>query len=292
MNKKGHLEDFEVSMLLQAIEYRWGYDFKDYARASIKRRIETSMIRHRINHISEMIPRVLHEPGFFQDVVGDFSITVTEMFRDPQVWSVLRQKVFPVLRTWPYFKIWHAACATGEEAYSMAILLDEAGLLERSIIYATDFNDQALKTARDGIYSLEAFRKASDNYLKAGGQHALSRYYTAHDEYVRIIPRLRKAIVWSNHNLVLDRVFGEMNLILCRNALIYFTQPLQNRVLELFSASLVYGGFLCLGSKESLSFSSVNDCYEDLALKNRVYRRVPCDHLPPFDSLPSHSTAG
>jgi len=278
-------------MLLKAIEHRWGYDFQDYARASIKRRIKNSMIRHRINHISEMIPRVLHEPGFFQDVVSDFSITVTEMFRDPHVWSVLRQKVFPVLRTWPYFKIWHAACATGEEAYSMAILLDEAGLLERSIIYATDFNDHALKTARDGIYSLQALRKASDSYLKAGGQYSLSRYYTAHDDYARIIPRLRKSIVWSNHNLVLDRVFGEMNLILCRNVLIYFTQPLQNRVLELFCSSLTRGGFLCLGSKESLSFSSVNDCYDPVALKDRIYRRMRCDHLHPADFLQGHQPA-
>lgn len=277
------LEDFEVSMLLDAIEHRWGYDFRAYARASIKRRIRNAMIRHRVQHVSALIPRILHEPDFFQDVVRDFSITVTQMFRDPHIWSILREEVFNLLATWPYFKIWHAACATGEEVYSMAILLDEAGLLDRATIYATDFNDEALQKARDGIYPLKDIQEASRNYLKAGGAASLNQYYLALEDVVQIRKAIRDRIVWANHNLVQDRVFGEMNLILCRNVMIYFTRPLQNRALELFTASLTHGGILCLGSKESLDFSSVADCYDAISLKDRIYRRMRGDEVEPID---------
>lgn len=273
------LDDFEVTLLLEAIEHRWGYDFRGYARASIKRRIRNVMIRHSISHVSEMIPRVLHEVGFFQELVQDFSITVTEMFRDPQVWRSLREHVFPILRTYPYFKIWHAACATGEEVYSLAILLEEAGLFERATIYATDFNDNALEKARTGIYSLKNMQAANLNYLKAGGQLTLDQYYYVQDDAVQIRKKWRDHIVWANHNLTLDGVFGEMNLVFCRNVLIYFTQPLQNRALELLTASLTQNGFLCLGNKESLDFSSVGDCYESVVAKDRIFRRTGCDNV-------------
>jgi chemotaxis protein methyltransferase CheR len=275
------LEDFEVALLLEAIEHRWGYDFRDYARSSIKRRVHNAMIRHDIEHVSELIPRVLHDAEFFQDVVRDFSITVTEMFRDPQVWCSLREQVFPVLRTYPYFKIWHAACATGEEVYSMAILLEEAGLLNRATIYATDFNDNALEKARAGIYSIKNMQAANRNYLKAGGQHSLNQHYHAQEDVVLIRKNLRERIVWANHNLSIDGVFGEMTLILCRNVLIYFTQPLQNRALELFTSSLSQGGILCLGNKESLAFSSVNRCYQTVVDMDRIYRRVGGDDVLP-----------
>ncbi|MBZ4202298.1 MAG: hypothetical protein LAC70_04145 [Methylovulum sp.] len=271
------LTDFEVSLLLEAIEHRWGYDFRGYARASIKRRIHNVMLRYRITHVSELIPRVLHEPAFFQDMVGDFSITVTEMFRNPSVWNVLRTEVFPLLRTWPYFKIWHAACATGEEVYSMMILLAEAKLLERATIYATDFNDLALYKAAAGIYSIKSIQKATRDYHSSGGKNSLSEYYLVQDDVVQMHSFLREQVVWSNHNLTVDRVFGEMNLILCRNALIYFSQPLQNRVLELFTASLALGGCLCLGQKESLDFTSVTSFYTAIQRKERIFQRCTGD---------------
>ncbi len=163
------LDHYELGLLLDAIEHRWGYDFRDYARTSILRRVKNVMIRHRMKHISELIPRVLHEPAFFQDMVMDFSITVTEMFRDPSVWAKIVHDIFPRLNTYPYFKIWHAACATGEEVWSMAILLKEAGLLERATIYATDFNDIALDTAKKGIYPIKHMQAAHRHYMKAGG---------------------------------------------------------------------------------------------------------------------------
>lgn len=277
------LEDFEVTLLLSAMEHRWGYDFRGYSRASIKRRVRHAMIRHRMQHVSAMIPRVLHEPEFFQDVVRDFSITVTEMFRDPQVWNTLREEVFPRLATWPYFKLWHAACATGEEVYSMAILLQEANLLERATIYATDFNDAALATGKRGVYARKDMGLASRNYAKAGGKQSLSAYFrgNAAADTVRMIDELQSRIVWANHNLVTDEVFGEMNLIVCRNVLIYFTQPLQNRVLELFTKCLPHGGLLCLGNKESIDFSSVVDWYEPVAAKDRLFRRIDATSLPP-----------
>jgi chemotaxis protein methyltransferase CheR len=273
------VDDFEVLQLLAAIEYRWGYDFTGYARSSIKRRIRNTMIRHSIKHISELIPKVLHDQRFFQDMVKDFSITVTEMFRNPSVWKALQTEVFPILRTWPYFKIWHAACATGEEAYSMAILLDEAGLLDRATIYATDFNDIALQKAKDGIYQKKEMHKAEIHYRAAGGVGSLNDYYYEDGDVVRMKKKLRDHIVWANHNLTVDRVFGEMNLILCRNVLIYFTQPLQNRVLELFSASLTQNGFLCLGDKETLDFSSVSSLYKPVEAKKRIYRYINVDSI-------------
>jgi len=208
--------------------------------------------------------------------VRDFSITVTEMFRDPQVWRTLLTEVFPRLATWPYFKVWHAACATGEEVYSMAILLKEAGLLDRATLYATDFNDAALAVGRAGVYPAKEVGAASRSYQKAGGQHALADYSRPlpGGQTVQMDKDLRDRMVWANHNLVTDQVFGEMNLIVCRNVLIYFTQPLQNRVLELFTASLPHGGLLCLGNKESLDFSSVVADYEPLAVRDRVFRRM------------------
>ena len=266
------VEDLEVRLLLSSLLQRWGYDFRDYARESIKRRIRAAMIRHGLAHVSEMIPRVLYDGEFCLDIVQGFSVPVTEMFRDPEVWRALCDHVFPMLRTWPYFKIWHAGCATGEEVYSLAILLSEAGLLERATLYATDFNETALQQAREGVFDIKNIQMASRNYFQAGGLHSLNAYYHAQDHLVQMNASLRKAVVWANHNLVADAVFGEMNLILCRNVLIYFSQPLQNRTLELLTSSLSSGAYLCLGSKETLDFTSVNHCYELIA--PRIYRYV------------------
>ena len=183
----------------------------------------------------------------------------------------------PMLASHAYFKVWHAACASGEEVYSLAILLEEAGLLPRATIYATDFNDEVLQKGRDGIYPIANLQKASQRYQKAGGEHSLNRYYLAQNDVVQMSKPLRDAITWANHNLTIDQVFGEMNLIFCRNALIYFTQPLQNRALELFTKSLARGGVLCLGNKESLQFSSVSAQYLTLSKDERISRLNPAD---------------
>ncbi len=265
------VDRYELSLLLDAMEYRWGYDFREYARSSIQRRVRNVMMRHRITYVSELIPRILHDPIFFQDMVRDFSITVTEMFRDPSVWAKMTEEIFPRLNTYPYFKIWHAACATGEEVWSMAILLKEAGLLDRATIYATDFNDIALDKAKKGIYPIKNMQVANRNYLKAGGQRSLVDYYRVQGDEVIFDKSLAKRIVWANHNLTTDRVFGEMNFILCRNALIYFTQALQDQVLSLFSESLVYGGLLCLGSKETLNFTSVEKAYSVICEREKLW---------------------
>ena len=265
------LGSYELSLLLGAIEHRWGYDFRDYARKSIQRRVQNIMMRHRMTYVSELIPRVLHEPEFFQDIVMDFSITVTEMFRDPSVWSKIVTEIFPRLNTYPYFKIWHAACATGEEVWSMAILLKEAGLLERATIYATDFNDIALDKAKKGIYPIKNMQVAHRNYHKAGGHFALGDYYRVQGNEVVFDKELAKRIVWANHNLTTDRVFGEMNFILCRNALIYFTPSLQNQVLSLFTESLSHSGLLCLGSKETLNYTSVKEIYGVICHREKLW---------------------
>lgn len=285
------LETFEISLLLAAIEHRWGHEFSGYSRAFIKRRIRKTLARHQLQHVSELIPRLLHEPDFFQGMVQDISIPVTEMFRDPHVWRALREQILPVLGTWPYFKIWHAGCANGNEVYSMAIMLEEAGLLKRATIYATDFNDVVLANAKAGVFSLKEIQAASHNYLMAGGQHSLNHYYHARKGGVQIDPALRENIVWANHNLAVDHVFGEMNLILCRNVLIYFGKPLQNRVLELFTASLTKGGYLCLGNKESLDFSSVHHCFQAVVPKERIYRHVNSGMGEPLAFRPPHQVA-
>ena len=287
-----NLEEFEVALLLEAIERRWGHDFRDYAQASIKRRIRHTMMEHRIAQISDLIPRVLHDPEFFQGMLRNFSIPVTEMFRDPSFWLALKKEVLPMLASHAYFKVWHAACASGEEVYSMAILLEEAGLLQRATIYATDFNDEALQKGRDGVYPIANVQTASRSYRLAGGAHSLNRYYLAQGEVVQMNKPLRNAITWANHNLTIDQVFGEMNLIVCRNALIYFTQPLQNRALELFTESLAHGGFLCIGNKESLEFSSVSARYQALVRRERIYRRDTEDEqIQPYAVRRVHAIA-
>ena len=284
-------ENYELDLLLNVIEYRWGYDFRDYARGSIGRRVKNVMSRHRIKHISDLIPLVLHDSDFFQDMIGDFSITVTEMFRDPKVWNKIVTEVLPRLKSWPYFKIWHAACATGEEVWSMAILLKEAGLLERATIYATDFNDAALHQARKGTYAVKNMQAASRNYIKAGGQHSLSEYYTAQGSEVVFDAELGKRVVWANHNLTTDRIFGEMNLIVCRNVLIYFSPNLQNQVLTLFTLSLSRGGFLCLGAKETLAFMGVKNCYIPLAINEKIWcRKNTVNFVDPVNLLEQNNS--
>ncbi|MDJ0763680.1 MAG: protein-glutamate O-methyltransferase CheR [Myxococcota bacterium] len=268
------IENLEIELLLEAIFQRYGYDFRSYARASISRRIRQFLADSSCNTISEMIPRVLHDETFFVQLIRAFSITVTEMFRDPHVYASIRERVIPRLKTYPFIKIWHVGCATGEEAYSLAIVLKEEGLYDRATIFATDFNDMALAKAKEGIYSLEKAQKFTKNYQSAGGTDSFSSYYQAAYDSMAIAQTLKKNITFANYNLVTDQVFGEMNLIMCRNVLIYFDKSLQNRALGLFSDSLATSGFLCLGDKESLRFSDVSNNFAAVDAKNRIFRKL------------------
>ena len=268
------VENLEIQLLLDAIFLRYGYDFRNYARASIRRRILQFMKDQRIAWVSEMIPRLIHDASFFEEMVRGFSITVTEMFRDPSLFLALRENILPLLKSYPYIKIWHAGCATGEEAYSLAVLMAEEGLGDRATFFATDFNDTALEKARQGIYSLDNARQYTLNYQLAGGRHSFSDYYYARYDALAMKSRLKEKITFANHNLVMDQVFTETHLILCRNVLIYFNKELQERVIRLFYESLTHGGFLCLGMKESLLFSSFQDKFKEIDSKNKIFQKL------------------
>lgn len=268
------IKQIEIDLLLEAMFQLHGYDFRSYARASIERRICQFASRSGCDTVSEMIPRVLHDKEFFSRLTWYFSIVVTEMFRDPPVYRAVRQNVVPVLRTWPHFKVWHAGCATGQEVYSLAIVLKEEGLLDRATIYATDFNEEALNKAREGIYTLDEIQEFTANYQKAGGNSSFSEYYHARYGSAVMDSSLKQRITFANHNLVVDGVFGEMHLILCRNVLIYFNSELRNRALRLFTESLVHGGFLCLGTKEDIQFTDVSDSYERVGTEAKFYKKI------------------
>ncbi len=271
--KPSRIEDIEVDLLLEAIFERYGHDFRDYGRASINRRVTRFLSDSGCETISEMIPRLMHERVFFEKMIRYFSITVTEMFRDPRVYQSIRKQVIPVLKTYPFIRTWNVGCATGEEAYSLAILLKEEGMYERTTLFATDFNDEALEKAKEGIYLSENVKEFTSNYQKAGGLNSFSEYYHARYGAVAIDPSLKKNITFANHNLAIDSVFSEMHLILCRNVLIYFSKPLQDRVLRLFSESLVPNGFLCLGTKENIAFSDVADHFKPFNEKLRIFQK-------------------
>ena len=267
------VERIEIDLLLEGIFLRYGYDFRGYARASVERRMAQFLSDSDCQHYSQVIARMLREPAFFHQLVPYFSISVTALFRDPFFHLALREKVAPLLRTWPHFKVWHAGCATGEEVYSVAIMLREEGILDRGLLYATDISQPALETGRAGIYPLEILRKGSVNYHNAGGKGSLGDHYHARYDAGVMDAALGKRITFARHNLAMDKSFGEMQLIICRNVLIYFNQELQNGVLELFLESLDHGGYLCLGDKESLAFSSVAEAFTVVDEKARIYKK-------------------
>lgn len=267
------IEELEIDLLLEGLLRRYGYDFRHYARATLRRRLDKRRRAAGLNHFSEMLPIVLRDREFVDQLLRDLSIVVTEMFRDPEFFRLVREKVVPQLRTWPYLKVWHAGCATGEELYSMAILLQEEGLYQRTRLYATDFNNQALATAREGIYPVDRVEKFARNYRLSGGMASFSDYCLARYRSAMLKPELRERATFANHNLATDGVFGDMNLIVCRNVLIYFDKTLQNRVLELFRDSLCHLGFLCLGTRETLNFSSVAGDFEIIDRERRIYRK-------------------
>lgn len=266
-------QDFEMGLLLETLRYRCGFDFGHYIQDSLRRRIMQALLTSDIQTISEAIPRVLYDEAFFRKLFYAVSVTVTEFFRDPPFFQVLREQIVPILKTYPLINIWHAGCATGEEVYSMAIMLQEEGLYEQSRIYATDINDKSLALAKEGVYDIENLRDYSVNYQKGGGKGSLSDYYYAKYGLARIDPALKKNIRFSKFNLATDDVFTEIHLILCRNVLIYFDQTLQNRVLTLFQDSLLEEGILCLGSRESLKFSKVSSHFKPLSEEWRVFQK-------------------
>jgi chemotaxis protein methyltransferase CheR len=265
--------DLEISLLLEAVYKKYGYDFRQYSQAHIRRRIMSRMAMWGMEDISEMQSKVLKDEKFASELLQDLSITVTEMFRDPGFYKSFRENVIPVLKTYPFIKIWHAGCATGEEAYSMAIILQEEGLYDRTTIYATDFNQKALNHAKEGIFSNKIIKEYTANYQLSGGNESFSSYYTSSYDNVIMKKSLKKNIVWANHNLVTDSIFAETHLILCRNVLIYFDKNLQNKVQKLFHNSLIKGGILCLGSKESLRFTDLQEQYIELDKKQRIFKK-------------------
>ncbi len=265
-------EKIEIDLLLEAIYRKYHYDFKDYARAHLKRRLKYRLKMTQLASFSQMQHKVLYDRTYFESLLLDLSINVTEMFRDPTFYLAIRREVIPRIKDLPFIKIWHAGCATGEEVYSMAILLKEEGLYDKVQIYATDFNTLVLEKAKEAIYPIELIKEYTVNYQKAGGLDSFAEYYSAKYESVILNPGLKERIVFADHNLVTDGVFGEMNVILCRNVLIYFTKKLQARVVELFLDSLAPKGLLCLGSKESLQFSEHYRRFETLVEKEKIYR--------------------
>lgn len=266
-------EKLEIKLLLEAIYMKYGYDFRNYASAHTKRRLEHRRQIAQLSNFSEMQHKILYEEQFFNTLLLDLSINVTEMFRDPWVYKKVREVIIPHLKTYPFVKVWHAGCSAGQEVYSMGILLDEEGMKNRAQIYATDFNELILSRAKEGIYPIDVIREYTENYIKAGGTGSFSDYYIADDKNVILNNSLREKMLFSSHNLVTDRVFGEMNVIFCRNVLIYFNKELQERVLKLFYDSLLPGGFLCLGSKETLRYSSVDEYFDIISAREKIYRR-------------------
>jgi chemotaxis protein methyltransferase CheR len=267
------IDNTELELLLEAILKRYGYDFRNYAKPTIQRRVVQFIESKQVESIADLIKPVLYDREFAFSLIKRFSINVSEMFRDPFVYQALLKNVIPLLRTYPSFKIWHAGCAEGQEVYSLAILLKEAGLLERATIFATDINEEALDTAKKGIYPISDIQTICKNYLQAGGQTTFNNYCHAAYDAVTISSDLKQHITFANHNLVQDASFGEMHLILCRNVLIYFDHELKERVLKLFVNSLTKGGFICLGAKEEILQSDTTRDLERIDSKCRIFKK-------------------
>lgn len=266
--------NLELDLLLETIYRLSGFDFRQYNRASISRRVYNRMKINNISTISRLQDKVIHEEGYLTQLLNDFSINVTEMFRNPSFFKALRSLVIPQLRHLPEIRIWHAGCATGEEVFSMAILLEEEGLLDKAVIYATDMNEQVLEKARQGVFPIQRMQAYTKNYMLAGGNHAFSEYYKTDFQFAYFHSFLKKNIIFAQHNLVTDQSFNEFHLILCRNVLIYFSPPLQNQVHRLFYDSLSVNGFLCLGDKETLRFEEIISQYDEVVASEKIYQKI------------------
>jgi chemotaxis protein methyltransferase CheR len=267
--------DIELKLLAEAVYLRYGHDFRAYSGASFKRRMLYAIQQMELPTVSALQEKILHQSESFSQLLQFLTVPVSEMFRDPAYFLALRTHVVPVLRTYPSIKVWVAGCSIGQEAYSLAILLREESLLERTILYATDINPSSLEAARKGIYALDSIKGYTANYQQSGGKRSFSDYYTAGYDGALFDKGLRDSITFADHSLATDSVFSETQLVSCRNVLIYFNRELQDRALGLFNESLSHRGFLGLGSRESLDFSGYKDAFEPVARAERVYRRVP-----------------
>ena len=271
-------EEFRISedgleKLLREIARVYKYDFLGYSRESLKRRVTRFLGMEKIRSVSELQFRLLNEPAFFAYFVEELTVNVTEMFRNPSFFKALTEEVFPVLKNLEFIRIWHAGCSTGEEVYSLAILLEEHNLLERSILYGTDLNPHVLEKAKAGVFNLGTMKAYSENYILCGGQTSLSDYYKVQHNQALFSDKLKNRMVFSVHNLVTDQSFNEFHLILCRNVIIYFTRELQERVFGLFTESLSNPGFLGLGAKETLQHSNHKNCYSLLNREEKIWQK-------------------
>lgn len=265
--------DVEIKLLLEGIYQVYGFDFREYSEASLRRRLLQWLSISGFGTLSLAQSPLLRDRSLFDTLLRGITVNVSEMFRDPSFFKAIREQVVPHLMTYPFIKIWHAGCSTGEEAYSMAILLQEAGLKGRFRIYATDINEEVIHKAQKGIYPLQEMQRFTRNYQHSGGTGSFSDYYTARYDHAILSPSLQENIVFAAHNLTVDTDFGEMNLILCRNVMIYFKQALKERVLSLLDTSLMPGGFLCLGTKESLDHRHISGRYEAITPRMQIYRK-------------------
>lgn len=270
--RQADIRNFEIQQLLDTIYFRYGYDFRDYASASLERKVLNRVKQSQLSSISELNSRILHDPRIFNTFLKDMSVTVTEMFRDPYVFKQIRQAIFQSLQTYSRVNIWHVGCATGEEAYSMAIMLHEEGLLKRTRIYATDYNNHSLDRAQTGSYPIDKLEQYNQNYLAAGGKCSLKNYCQKEHNDFKFNNFLKDHITFANHNLMKDQVFAQMHLILCRNVLIYFNSTMQSKVIKLLKESLVHRGFLVLGDQESLDFNDEKQAFEYFSKKENIYR--------------------
>ena len=268
------VDEIELALLLEGVFRRYGFDFREYAPASLRRRVWRRVHAEGLSTISALQDKLLHDSACMERLLLDLSINVTAMFRDPTFYLAFREQVVPLLRTYPFARIWVAGCSTGEEVYSLAILLQEESVHERTRIYATDINESVLDRARSGVFPLEKMREYTENYIKGGGTRAFSEYYLAKYDGAQFQRSLVDNVVFAQHNLVSDGSFNEFNVIVCRNVMIYFDRSLQDRVHGLFYDSLTMFGVLVLGAKESIRFSPYDDCYEEIDATGRVYKKV------------------
>jgi chemotaxis protein methyltransferase CheR len=268
------LADLEIRVLLEALYLRYQHDFRDYAVTSLRRRVQQAMQHFGCDTVAALQHRLLHDVAAFGESLRFFTVQLSELFRDPGYYLALRQEVVPLLGTYPSLKVWVAGCSSGEEVWSLAVVLAEEGLLERTIVYATDINPEALRIAEEGVYPLERIAQASRNYLDAGGRGSLTDHCTSHYGGTMFDRRLKKQIVFADHSLATDQVFSEVHLVSCRNVLIYFNRKLQDRAVGLFRDALVHRGFLGLGSRETLQFGAHAEAFEPFVPKERIYRRL------------------
>lgn len=267
------IEELELETLINEVYEHYGFDFGNYSKASLKRRVDRLYQMDGFSHFHEFLHRIQTDEKYYKRMIEEITVNVTEMFRDPVFYSVLRNEIIPFLAPKPFIRIWHAGCSTGEEVFSMAILLKELGLLHKSLLYATDINASVLETAKKGIFPLRMMKQYSENYLASGGTEDFSSYYSANFNIVKFNPELSEKMVFSQHNLVSDTSFNEFDLILCRNVLIYFNNDLQSRAIKLFDDSLSVLGFLALGSKETIKYSQGESKFVQLR-KEKIWRKI------------------